>query len=410
VDEEDWRSLIDYWRGQGHALQHLDIPDNIRQSLGIEIPKEKDMTEQTAQFEPVGAEWKRKKYFDGTTCGLKGCKRTPDGYLCDKKPTKGGENGRLWFGPACKKCVKKLGMHEAVLHTLSQLAYQRNGASDLALVLDIEVGEVLKRLEDAGIDEKGNVLTTGEEVQPTEVANTGAGAPVGAQQQEAQPAPTPENGTGHALAVVQAPAIQFSTADIEAQKAETDGVLAFLENFHVVDQATMDMAAGWLNGWLDPQGNKVPGIKAKWKTLDETRKALGKPLRDGLAQIQAYFGPALDALAEAEKVVKQKISEGNARAAQAQQQALAAAQQAYQAGDAAMVAQASQQAATADVSLPQGITQTMVTKFAVEDASQLPGQFWSPDPQKIQAAIDQGYTQIPGVRIWQEPSIRGSFK
>jgi hypothetical protein len=369
--------------------------------------EEKEMTEAVATIEPVGAEWKRKKYFDGTSCGLKDCKRTPDGYLCDTKPTKENRNGRLWFGPACKKCVEKRGLNATALHTLAQLAIQRNGASDLALVLDIEVGEVLKRLQEAGIDERGNILAASEETSPAPEAPEGSQRQLPHMHMELT---QPTNGEGHALAVVQTPTITLSVSDIAAQKQETDGVLAFLQTFHIVDQTTMDMAAGWLNGWVDQSGQRVPGVKARWKALEDARKEIGRPLREGLAQIRAYFAPALDALAEAETTLKRKIVEGSARAAQAQQQALAAAQRAHQESNAAMVAQAAQQAATADVALPQGVSQTMVTRFAVEDPSQLPGQFWSPDPQKIQAAINQGFTQIPGVRVWQEPSIRGSFK
>lgn len=382
--------------------------------------------QQTAQYEPVGEKWKKKRYFDGSTCGLVGCKRAPDGYVCDTKPT-GKEKdkvGRLWFGPACKKCMVKLGHNEGSVIPFKELARQRGGASDLALVLDIEVGDVLKRLEAAGIDEQGStiggepqvgvaqpgveqppvgpetglapgqplVIPPPEQPTPTPAANTGAGAPVGAQL--TIPEPAPNNGAPAGLAVVTAPSVQMPTEVIQGELVEANGVLAQLAVFHVVDQKTMDDASGWLKE-----------VKKKWNALDETRKALGRPLRDALEEIQTYFNPPLNALKKAETLFKQKISEGSARALQAQQAALDAAQQALQAGNTPGVAIASQAAAAADVELPRGISQRMITKFEIVDVTQLPAWAWSPDANKVQAAINMGWTEIPGVRIWQEPSI-----
>ncbi len=410
MELDDWRALIDYWRGQDHNISHLDIPANIANTLGIELPKEIDMTdESTAEHEPLGAKWKKKKYFDGTTCGLTGCKRAPDGYICDTKPTKDNKNGRLWFGPACAKCLAKLKLPAEAIIPLKELARQRSGASDLALVLDIEVGEVLKRLEAASIDEQGIAVReeptepppaeetpnteqptpTPEQPTPTPAANTGEGAPAGAQL-----ALVPDNGTDPGTAIVATPSIQMPTSTLVAHDAEAQGVIAFLQTFHVVDQPSMDNASLW-----------VKEVKKKWNNLEEARKALGRPLREGLEQIQTYFKPAQDALKKAETALKNKITEGNARAQQAQAAALAAAQVAHQTGDMQGTAIAAQQAATADVVLPQGISQQMVVKFEVTDPSQLPGQYWSPDRNLLQAAINAGWTQIPGVRIWQEPQV-----
>jgi hypothetical protein len=403
---DDWRALIDHWRDQTRDIRHLDIPANIAATLGIELPKEIDMTdESTAEHEPLGAKWKKKKYFDGSTCGLKDCKRAPDGYVCDTKPTKGNPNGHLWFGPACKKCLEKLGYPVEAIIPLKELARQRGGASDLALVLDIEVGEALKRLAAAGIDEQGNTPVDQTEETPPPVVETISGPIVTPPPGEGSCGQThsveaggqlalPDNGAAPSEAIVATPTIQMPTTVLVAHDTEAQGVIAFLQTFHVVDQPSMDNASLW-----------VKEVKKKWNHLDETRKALGKPLREGLEQIQGYFKPAQDALKKAESILKAKIAEGNQRAQQAQQQALAAAQQAHATGNMQGTIAAAQQAATADVALPQGISQQMVVKFEVVDPSQLPGQYWSPDSNLIQAAINAGWRQIPGVRIWEEPQI-----
>ena len=103
---EDWRGLIGYWTDAGHNIQHLDVPPHIATQLDIELPKETTMETETqtgeegvSQTEPMGGAWKKKKYFDGTKCGLKDCNHKPDGYICDIKPTKAPQ-GQLWFGPA----------------------------------------------------------------------------------------------------------------------------------------------------------------------------------------------------------------------------------------------------------------------------------------------------------------------
>lgn len=334
--------------------------------------------EQVAAVETEPAEdalftFKKKSYFDGTVCGLKGCARKLTllgSYVMGTKPTKNNDNGRLWFGPACEACVTKAhgGMKPA---TLAELAHQRQGASDLALVLDCEVGDIQKRLITAGIDENG---------RPIVASATAAVVPLGD------------------TVKLETVSAEVPTALLATENTAIAQTLQFLGTFHIQAQQDMDNAGGWLQM-----------VKSKWKDFEETKKALAKPHRDMASHISAQFKPLLDALKMAEGLLKQKIAEGKTRAQEAQQTALLAAQTAHQAGDMQAAGLAAQQVAASDVTVPSNIIQyAPVVKFEMVDPRQLPTDFWSPDLAKIQAAIDAGHRQIPGVRIWEEARPLGS--
>jgi hypothetical protein len=388
VDLESWRQLAEYWTSTGHDARHLDIPDEVSKQLGIE--RDNDMTTDNtpiAAHEPLGAKWKRKAYFDGLVCGLQDCTKPAEGYVCDLKPTKSTPAGRLWFGPACTKCVRKT--HESLVPmTLAELAHQRNGASDLALVLDVEVGEILKRLEAAGIDEKGRPLVP---VAPVEVATTPAPAPAREPPEPTTPAEM------ELLPIAASKALDFGIQmQLAPTVADAEQTLAMLVTFNVVDQRTMDGAAAFLKD-----------VKAKWKAVDEIRKTYTKPLRDRIEEIQGLFNGPLGLLLKVETVLKQKIADGSKAATERQRAALHAAQMAHQAGNYQATALASQQAVASDVVLPQGINMRTVRKFRIANPALLPQELWSwvPDEAKIQAVVDAGYVNIPGVDIWDEPVI-----
>lgn len=342
LDFDTWDVLIGFWTKQGRDIAFLNVPSTILQ-------------QREARMIETKPTWKKKKFFDGTECGYSNCKNPAEGYIAETtRPTKGGAS--LWFGPACTPCVRR--WHDTLTPMpLADLARQRNGASDLAVVLDVEVGEVLRRLQAAGIDERGQPL-----------------AP------------------GMALAVAENVAVPVPTLD--AIVVETSEVLAFLNTFHVMNQQQMDMASGWLQD-----------VKVKWATIEAQRKHYAKPLQDKIKEVQAYFKPALELLAGAESILKQKISEGALRAQAAQQAALAAAHQALQQGDMQGVAIATQGVQASDVSLTPGVSMRPIVRFEITDPGLLPPVFWSPDPVKVQGAIDAGHREIPGVRIWEEQSV-----
>ena len=375
---EDWQAVLEYWRGQGRDLKHLEIPPELAVALGVPLTvtvakREVDMTEQDTETESFSTElkWKKRKEFDGKSCGIQGCNNKPDGYIAGKRATKESKNGRLWYGPACKACVSKA--HPSLTPmSLAELAHQRNGASDLALVMDLEVGDVLKRLDSAGIDENGRLLKDAlaadaidETVEPL-----------------------------HPHIESFAIALSIPYDDMLAKKTEAEGTIVALQEFHITNQEQMDYASTYL-----------ARVKGLYKEIEAQRKDVSKPFRKQVEEIQKLFTPALERLLEVENLLKLKIQEGLARAQQAQQEAFVQTERALATGNLAQAAEAAQQAVASDVTLSKGVHTTSKLRFEVVSPADVPAWAWSPDPAKIQAAIDAGWTEIPGVRIFAQETV-----
>lgn len=368
---EDWRAVLEYWRERGKDLKHLEIPPELAAALGVPLDvtvakREVDMTEHAEHESFITTlKWKKRKEFDGKTCGFQGCENDASGYVAGKRATKEAKSGRLWYGPACEACVRK--SHPTLKPMpLADLARQRTGASDLALVLDLEVGEVLKRLDTAGIDENGKPLTS-------ELA-------------------------GYSVAGrhVESFAITLSIPydEVLAQKNDAEGTLAALAEFHIVNQEQMDYASDYLA--------RIKGIH---KEVEAKRKEISKPFRAQAEALQKLFNPALEKLVEVEKLLKLKIQEGLARAQQAQQQAFEQTERALATGNLAQAAAASQQAVASDVTLSKGVHTTSKLRFEIVNPADVPAWAWSPDPAKIEAAIEAGWREIPGVRIFAQQTV-----
>ena len=377
MDLEDWRALVDYWIARDKDLEHLNIPTDVAHQL--ELPMEDTMTEseegatpsvETSEVQVL--KFKRKKYFEGDKCGYVDCSRAADGYVAGLKPTGKEGTNRLWYGPACIKCVRKWNASLAPL-TLAELAHQRGGSSDLAFVLDVEVGEVLRRLAAAGVDDQGRKLEGAPAAPVVEVVST------------------PADSVALAMASINVP-----TGELKGEVHNAQGVVTDMTPFHIHDQDGMDLV-----------GAILADVKGIWKRLEAARLALGAPLRDRLKDIQAHYNPPLVLLVQAEALLKIKIKEGTQRLAASQAAALAAAQAAYQANNPAAMAQATQAAIASEVALPQGVTARLVRKWRIINGALVPVEMYSSfiDPKKVQAAIDLGHTQIPGIEIYDESNL-----
>lgn len=480
-DIEVWRPVVELWKSQGKDLRHLEVPPELASQLGVpleltrrreiveddDIEDEDTMAKKTAKqtkkkadtrtakkrtrpaivtetaSEPtpvatapvVGTEvplastvaappqlvqaqaaaggeyqgsaagekkWKKRSQFDGDSCGYAGCTKKSAGYIVGVRSTKEGERDRrtIWFGPACVSCVRE--WHPTLLPmTLAELAFQRNGASDLAAVLDIEVGEVHKRLAAAGVDEKGRPLGG----QGDNTMN-GAPQPMQPQQQMQQPQQQ-QPGTGivareeHHTVVVNVPYDVLA-----ATRQEMATTAAALVPFVIRTQDAMDYASGYLQR-----------VKGLYNHIDELRKALARPFKQVVEQIQEHCKPVLADLQAVELTIKGKIDEAYQWSQQQAAQSFQAAQTAVAAGNPQGVAIATQQAMEADLSLSKGVSMRPTVKFEIIDATQLHASFWSPDMAKIKAAIDSipldqlqatlnaGYTPFAGVRVWVENTV-----
>jgi hypothetical protein len=331
--------------------------------------------------------WKKRREFEGDMCGYAGCTKKADGYVSGIRSTKEGERDRrnLWYGPACVSCVRK--RHPSLNPvSLAELAHQRTGASDLASVLDIEVGEVHKRLLAAGVDERGQSLTAPEQQGQTMPQAPGTALAVAEE--------------SHTISV----AVPYSI--IGAIRAEMSTTLQALQPFVIRSQEQMDYASKYMQR-----------VKGLFNDIEERRKDIARPFREVINTIQAHFNPVKADLQAVELALKSRIDEAYTWSQQQQAQSFAAAQGALAAGNTQGVAVATQQAMGADLSLAKGVSMQSVLCFEITDASRLPGIYWSPDAAKIQAALDsdpdgarallnQGYEVISGVRVWVENIVK----
>lgn len=355
---------------------------------------------QATEYKPIGKaegepKWKKRSAFSGDDCGYAGCTHKANGYVPGIRSTKDGERDKrsLWYGPACIPCIRKY--HDSLMPmTLAELAHQRNGASDLAGVLDIEVGEVHKRLVIANCDEKGRPLNgQGDTMQ-------NAQAPIVVAQQAPAGTAIVAQPEQHNITVVVPYDVLAATRQEMSQSAHA------LAPFVIRSQGEMDYASGYMQR-----------VKGLWKQIDDLRKDMARPFNAVVDQIQAHFKPVLEDLKAVEATIKGKIEEGMAYSASQTAQGFQAAQAALAAGDQQGVAVGTQQAMGADLSLSKGVSMRPRFRFEVQDPTHLPGAFWSPDATKIQAALDAldpaelqqllaaGYTPIPGCRVWQDNII-----
>lgn len=152
-------------------------------------------------------------------------------------------------------------------------------------------------------------------------------------------------------------------------------------------------------------------VKHKFKVLDEERTVSVKPLNDEVKEINAWFKPALERLKECEGELK-KIMGAYSLAKQQEQQRLLA--EASKAAEAALVTASDpqanvmalvQQATDAQAPRVAGVSVSRVWKWELVDPSQVPMEFWSIDPAKLDAAVKAGAREIPGVRVFEDARI-----
>lgn len=185
-------------------------------------------------------------------------------------------------------------------------------------------------------------------------------------------------------------------------------------------------------------GNDLAAIKTKTKELTEKRLDMTRPLDESKKRIMELFKRPLDALAEAERLLKAQMMSYSARIAEEERKArqeaereaakLAAEARAKEQAAREMAAQAKTlieakvaqvmlaeakelaiEAATPELYVEvapkaQGVSTRDVWKFEIVDESLIPRQWLTPDLKRIGEAARGGkdLISIPGVRIYAE--------
>jgi hypothetical protein len=152
-------------------------------------------------------------------------------------------------------------------------------------------------------------------------------------------------------------------------------------------------------------------VKHKFKVLDEERTISVKPLNDEVKEINAWFKPALERLKDCEAELKRIMGAYSLAKQQEQQRILA---EAAKAAEAALVTSSDpqqsvmalvQQATEAQAPRVAGVSVSRVWKWELVDPAQVPLEFWSIDPAKLDAAVKAGTREIPGVRVYEDARV-----
>lgn len=152
--------------------------------------------------------------------------------------------------------------------------------------------------------------------------------------------------------------------------------------------------------------NVIRLIKDRLRALEDRRKLLTKPLNDRKREIDKFFKPYTSRLAQMEAALKRAIFASVQARETRNRESMLAAQAAAQTG----APVAPHLDAIDDRPLPPSTSIRRRWAYRVIDPAQVPGQYWSPDPAKIEAELAKHTDfarppHIPGVEITVEGSV-----
>lgn len=183
------------------------------------------------------------------------------------------------------------------------------------------------------------------------------------------------------------------------EAAQTSEAMTLLQSFQIHTPEDFAFAGGVLKT-----------VKARWKELEEKRTSVTGPINQALRQINDWFRPVQKPLKDAEELLKARIGTYEITQAAAREEAMLAAASAAAEGDQAKALEhVSEIVPTAIVP---GVAIKAVWAFEITNEAEVPREYLSVDPKKIQASIwyaDTPHTPprpIPGVRFFLEGQVR----
>jgi hypothetical protein len=138
------------------------------------------------------------------------------------------------------------------------------------------------------------------------------------------------------------------------------------------------------------------------KALEAELKLCTAPLREAEAKARSWFRPALDALGQLTTCLRGKLGTYAQAQAAANQAKLAAAAEAFKAGDSEQGIAA--MAKVEDAPKLEGTSIKLVWTFEITEPDSVPRSCCSPDEGIIRARVKAGAREISGVRIYQTAS------
>lgn len=137
-------------------------------------------------------------------------------------------------------------------------------------------------------------------------------------------------------------------------------------------------------------------VKAKAKELEARRAGVAKPLRAAAKEVDSWFRPALEALKEAEGLIKGKLAAYLAARPALNTAALQEVARAETVEEATEALASVQPAA-----MPEGTHTRKVLKWEVTDEDAIPREYLMVNKGLIDHVVCQGIA-VPGVRTWRE--------
>ena len=182
-----------------------------------------------------------------------------------------------------------------------------------------------------------------------------------------------------------------------ALKAEADALQQHLAGFRAIVPDTQEIA-NYINTTLVE-------VKTRARALDVQEKSATKPINDALAVVRGWFRPAKNAYSELEAILKSKLGEWDRLLATQKAEQMAAAAAAFRATEPER-GLALMQAVPEGPSVAAGTSIRKVWKFEVIDPASVPRELCEPVDKLIRQAIALGHREIPGVRVYEDLSVR----
>lgn len=145
-------------------------------------------------------------------------------------------------------------------------------------------------------------------------------------------------------------------------------------------------------------------VRNRLKDLEARRKSVTQPLNQALREVNAWFKPARQHWEACKAALNTRLLEAQAQAQKAQDEALAAIQDAGGHVDATTLTQAHEAP-----QLPEGASVRQKASYTITDPAQVPRELCSPDPAKLvtfaAAALQEGITEAPGLTFHYEQIV-----
>lgn len=182
--------------------------------------------------------------------------------------------------------------------------------------------------------------------------------------------------------------------ELEAEQCAHQEILDVARSLTVTDEESFEAVTGFLRE-----------IKAQYKALDARKQSVTKPLLAVVEEVRGWFRPAQTLLQQTEQHLKQLILQYRTEVERRNAEAMRQLAEAADRQDLAAVAAVK----FADAPRAKGVSVRETWDWRVVDAAQVPREYLSVDPTKvdehIKAAGKQTPEPIPGIEMFRKAAL-----